>query len=197
MRWVIPVVLIAYVMAVLWAWSAGLSPWVFIIGTLGPVGVAWLAYHSTHAIHSWLWFLLCVVLGGWAVITLVTPVLEWRSTLSVPEMWCFITVGGLGIAFLTFEVGHLLHHHPRWGTIVGVGAIFLLVGLYLTRPAGATLGLSPPITLRPPPTHSGGHPGFGGASGSSGSASAASTSGGALDCSRLSPRARQAAGCKP
>lgn len=201
MSWVILAVLIAYVIAVLWAWSAGLSPWVFIIGTLGSVGIVWFAYHCTHTFHDWKWFLLCMVLGGWAALTLVTPILEWRSVLSGPEIWCYILCGGLGIAFLTYEVGHLLHHHPRWGTFVGIGALVLLIGLYVTRPAGSSLSLLPPITVRPPPTRSAGHPGFGGASGGSASGSIVApspvaTSTGALDCASLSPRAAKAAGCK-
>lgn len=201
MRWVIPAVIIAYVVAIIWAYNAGMDPWVVAVAIPALVGWPWFCVHMSHAIHSDLWGGGWIILAIAGVVAFLIPLVTGNTALSVPMLWFFTTGGAIGIIWLIYEMGHVFHHHPS-GTVVVLGMVFLAAGLYLTRPAGATIALTPPITPRVMPTRSTGHPGFGGASSSGGSGAtpaptaSASKSGGALDCSRLSPRARQAAGCR-
>lgn len=199
--WLVPAVMIAYAVAVVWAYNNGLSPWVFVFGTLGPVGILWAGYHFGHVVGHWFHSFLVqaafVVLGCWAAVTMATPVLEWRSALTVGELWCDLTLGSLGILFLAYEVGHMLHHHRGWQTVIGVGAAALLVALYLGRPAGAVIAPVPPLAHAPPaPTRTNVAPGFSRPSAGGGASVASSSGTGTLECSELSSRAREAARSK-
>ena len=179
--------------------------WVFCFGFFGSIGMLFATYHFAHvlghATHSPVVQLGIGALGLWACYGLMVPVLEQRTVLSGVEIWCYLLFGSAGILFLLYEAGHWLHHHPRiaWG--VSIAGVVMLLGLWYARPPGATLSLTPPIAPRAMPTRSSGHPGFGGASSGGGSSAtpaptASASASGALDCSRLSPRARQAAGCR-
>lgn len=167
LRWLVPVALVLYVIAVFAAYSNGMSPWVFVIATLGTVGVLWAGHHFGHVLahffHMPMFHIGLIILGAVAGYGLVLPLVEWRSSLTGFEPWLFMTVGGFGVVFLAVELTHVVHHSHAWQTAIGVGVAALLVVLYLYRPPGAAIALTPPITPRAAPIPS--RPGHGGPSG--------------------------------
>jgi hypothetical protein len=202
--WLLIVVVIGYVLALVWAYGTGLSPWVFVCGTLGAIGIGWFAYHVGHvvghALHSPVANMICVAAGAGAAYAMIMPVVEHRSNLSGPELWCDLVLGSVGILFLAYEVGHMVHAH-FWQTVIGLGAVVLVVWLWVARPEGAEFAIVPPM-MEPAsvPTYRSGSPGMARPSGGSGSGTvskppAKKSGGGKLDCAKLSPRAAQAAGC--
>jgi hypothetical protein len=197
--WLGLVLAILYVLGVAVAASYGMHPWVFILGTLGAIGVAWLGWHVGHVLSHWFgkfWtYALPVFIGAWAAYVLFAPVWDWRMALTRDERWVFLPFGGIGILFLAYEVGHWFHHHRGLQVAVGLGSIALLIGLYLGRPAGTALGFVPPPASAPA-----GSPVARQAPAQAATASAASphrvpVTRLRIECGRLSPVAAQAAGC--
>ena len=160
-RWIVPFLGFIYTLALGWAYLMDYSPWVFLVGTLGAIGAGWGFWHLGHVVghaaHSVLVQGLIVIAGAVVLYHMFLPVWEWRDP-SANEFRIYMWFGFLGIVFLGIELGHMIHDHG-WQTILGLGTLVLLVGLYIARPEGVEFTGEPrvgppvtrPIAATPPP----------------------------------------------
>lgn len=122
--------------------------WQAALCGLGAVGIFVEMVHRLAHSHSMIGRLAIVGLGGWIILALLTPLIEWRALSGETEIWAALLFGIIGIVLLTGEACHILHerHLNRLMYLVATVGCALVIGLILTKPKGYNLALLPPMT---------------------------------------------------